>query len=119
MERMILVRQGPEAEPQVIKVSCIVEAIDVPTGRKVVFDRWLAYVAVGNSANSTSCRHVLGHDGSHLNAAMSPKVYLRELPAHIMEKFEKLKPTWELAMCNAINQHWNTGPDALQNVATQ
>jgi hypothetical protein len=44
MERMILVRPGPEAAPQVIKVGRIVEAIDVPTGRKVILDRWMLSV---------------------------------------------------------------------------
>jgi hypothetical protein len=56
MERLILVRQGPGAEPQVIKMGRIVEAIDVPTGRKVVLDRWLAYVVAGNSANKQTAR---------------------------------------------------------------
>lgn len=56
MERMILVRQGPDTEPQVIKVSRIVEAIDVPTGRKVVLDRWLTYVVAGNGANKQAAR---------------------------------------------------------------
>lgn len=41
LERMILVRPGPEAAPQVIKVGRIIEAIDVPTGRKVILDRWM------------------------------------------------------------------------------
>ena len=44
LERLILVRQGPESEPRVIKVGRIVQAIDVPTGRKVILDRWLAFV---------------------------------------------------------------------------
>jgi hypothetical protein len=50
MERLILVRHGPDAEPQVIKVGRIVEAIDVPTGRKVILDRWLLYVGAGSRA---------------------------------------------------------------------
>lgn len=41
LQRLILVRQGPGHEPRVIRVSRIMEAIDVPTGRKVMLDRWI------------------------------------------------------------------------------
>lgn len=57
LERLILVRFGPELAPQVIKISRIVEAIDLPTGRKVILDRWLALQAGPN-------RHVV--DVEHL-----------------------------------------------------
>lgn len=45
MERMILVRTGPDTVPQVIKASRVVEAIDVPTGRRVIMERWFAHLA--------------------------------------------------------------------------
>lgn len=44
LERMILVRRSPEDEPLAIQLGRIIEAVDVPTGRKVILDRWLAYV---------------------------------------------------------------------------
>lgn len=47
LERLILVRRGPDDEPLVIKMGRIVEAVDVPTGRKVMLDRWLAYIGTG------------------------------------------------------------------------
>jgi hypothetical protein len=42
-EKTILVRQSPQQGPVVIKASRLVEAIDVPTGRRVIMDRWFAY----------------------------------------------------------------------------
>lgn len=44
LERLILVRRSPQDEPLVIQLGRIIEAIDVPTGRKVMLDRWLAFV---------------------------------------------------------------------------
>lgn len=44
LERLILVRRSPEDEPLAIQLGRIIEAVDVPTGRKVILDRWLAYV---------------------------------------------------------------------------
>jgi hypothetical protein len=45
LERMILIRHSPDATPQVVKLSRIVEAIDSSTGRKVVIDRWINHVS--------------------------------------------------------------------------
>jgi hypothetical protein len=44
-ERMILIRHSPDATPQVVKLSRIVEAIDASTGRKVIIDRWMIHVS--------------------------------------------------------------------------
>lgn len=44
LERMIVVRRSPGDEPAAIELGRIIEAIDVPTGRKVMLDRWVAYV---------------------------------------------------------------------------
>jgi len=41
-ERLIVVRPAPEAAPLIIRVRRIIEAVDVPTGRKVMLDRWMA-----------------------------------------------------------------------------
>ncbi|HIV71484.1 MAG TPA: hypothetical protein H9903_11180 [Candidatus Aquabacterium excrementipullorum] len=49
LERLILVRRGPDDEPLVIKIGRIVEARDVPTGRKVMLERWLAHVSSGGA----------------------------------------------------------------------
>ena len=44
-ERIIFVRSGPQKKPVAIKASRVVEAIDVPTGRRVLMDRWFAHLA--------------------------------------------------------------------------
>lgn len=44
LERMILARCSPQDEPLAIQLGRIIEAIDVPTGRKVMLDRWMAYI---------------------------------------------------------------------------
>jgi hypothetical protein len=47
---MVLVRCSPENEPLALQLGRIIEAIDVPTGRKVMLDRWIAYVSGGDEA---------------------------------------------------------------------
>jgi hypothetical protein len=42
-DKTILVRQSPQHAPVPIKASHVVEAIEVPTGRRVIMDRWFAY----------------------------------------------------------------------------
>jgi hypothetical protein len=44
LERLVLVRRSPQDEPLVIQLGRIIEAIDVPTGRKVILDRWIEYI---------------------------------------------------------------------------
>jgi hypothetical protein len=44
-DKTILVRQNPQRGPVAIKASRVVEAIDVPTGRRVIMDRWFARLA--------------------------------------------------------------------------
>jgi hypothetical protein len=43
-EKVILVRQNPQQRAVPIKASRVVEAIDVPTGRRVIMDRWFAHL---------------------------------------------------------------------------
>ena len=42
-EKSILVRQSPQHGTVVIKASRLIEAIDVPTGRRVIVERWFAH----------------------------------------------------------------------------
>lgn len=44
LERLVLVRRSPQDEPLVIQLGRIIEAIDAPTGHKVVLDRWIEYI---------------------------------------------------------------------------
>ncbi|MFY9476460.1 MAG: hypothetical protein WAQ08_02125 [Aquabacterium sp.] len=50
LERLVLVCRSPQDEPLVIQLGRIIEAIDVPSGRKVILDRWIAYVSGGDEA---------------------------------------------------------------------
>ena len=44
-DKTILVRRSAQQRPVAIKASRVVEAIDVPTGRRVIMDRWFAHLA--------------------------------------------------------------------------
>ena len=50
LERLVLVRCSPDDEPLVIKIERIVQAVDVPSRRKVMLDAWLAQVQVEGEA---------------------------------------------------------------------
>jgi hypothetical protein len=44
-DKTILVRQNPQQGPVAIKANRVVEAIDVPTGQRVIMVRWFAHLA--------------------------------------------------------------------------
>ena len=62
LERLILARCSPQDEPLVIQLGRIIEAIDVPTGRKVMLDRWIEYVeAQAGLSRSSSAKALTRH----------------------------------------------------------